>query len=115
VAEALETVRQAESAQAEARQAVAEMRGQSAQLAALNGRMARGQQDLADLRSGLSAAQTRLGGFDAILARRSEIEKGWEALKRPKPGCRAQCEFAPAQPASGEDSHTARLIRPRRA
>jgi exonuclease SbcC len=81
VAEALETVRQAESAQAEARQVVAEMRGQSAQLAALKGRMARSQQDLIDLRSGLSAAQTRLGGFAAILARRSEIEVGWEALE----------------------------------
>jgi exonuclease SbcC len=81
VAEASETVRRAEMVHAEARLAVAELRGQEAQLMALKSQMARAEQDLADLRATLHASQTQLSGFESILARRSDIEAGWAALE----------------------------------
>ena len=73
-------VRNAETAQADARQAVIELRGQRDQLTALRGQMERAERDLADLRSGMGGAQARLTGFETILARRDEIEAGWKAL-----------------------------------
>ena len=56
VGEALETVRRLEATQADARQAVIELRGRRDQLNALKSQIERADRDLADLRAGLARA-----------------------------------------------------------
>lgn len=80
VEQAVAALRLAEAEQGQARAQVQGLRGLQAQLDDLRARMARGEQELADLRAQLGKAQARLKALEDVLAQRAEIEAGWQQL-----------------------------------
>jgi exonuclease SbcC len=80
-AQAAQNLRSAEAEQSRCRLAVQERQGQARQLADLQARLTRAVADLEETRRQLDAARARLDGFEAVLARREEIELGWTALQ----------------------------------
>ncbi len=80
VAEAAALLRATEQAQAALRVQAEGLRAQARALADLRTRLARGERDLADLRSQRDAAQARIQTIETVLAQQAEIEAGWAAL-----------------------------------
>jgi exonuclease SbcC len=81
VAVSATALRAAEGEQARQRQEVTVLHGRRDQLTALRGRLGRARRDLEDVRAALATAQARRDAFQAVLARREEIEQGWAALQ----------------------------------
>jgi exonuclease SbcC len=71
-----------EAEQTRLQQVLSELRSKRARLVELDARVERMRRDLDDLRSGIANAQARLTSVEATLARRAEIEGGWEALQQ---------------------------------
>jgi exonuclease SbcC len=80
-AQAAQALRSAEAEQSRYRSAVQERQEQVRQLAGLRERLTKAGLDLDENRRQLTAARTRLSGFEAVLAQREEIEAGWAALQ----------------------------------
>jgi DNA repair protein SbcC/Rad50 len=80
-AQAAQALRSAEAEQSRCRLAVQERQAEARQLADLQARLGRAERDLAESRQQLKAARARQEEFEAVLARREEIETGWAALQ----------------------------------
>ncbi|MGQ9490844.1 MAG: AAA family ATPase [Anaerolineae bacterium] len=65
-----------------ARLAVQARQAQARHLDDLRQRLTRAERDLAELKTQWEVARSRLAQFQAMIARRAEIEAGWEALQR---------------------------------
>ncbi len=74
--------REAEARLSNIRLAVQARHAQARYLADLRQRLSRAKDDLAGLQAQLHAAQARLDQFQQVIARRAEIEAGWESLQR---------------------------------
>ena len=80
VSAAAQALRAAEAERATIRQSLQSAQEQARQLQELRVRLQRAQRDLAEAVQAWTAAKARLAEYEALLAQRSEIEQGWQAL-----------------------------------
>jgi exonuclease SbcC len=77
-----QTLQKAEGELRQLREERKELDLKAAQIDDLSARMAQGEQELAELKEQVAASEARLADYEAILADRQDIEKGFAALTR---------------------------------
>jgi exonuclease SbcC len=81
-ADLTQTLQKAEGALRQLREERKELDLKAAQIDDLSARLAQGEQELAELKEQVAASEARLADYEAILADRQDIEKGFAALTR---------------------------------